>query len=454
MIRQFCRLWTLALVAALLVTITGCPSKKSVPEASAPAVPAVPLRVAYVGSDEESRAIERAWAAISDQSLEITSLPTGAGPAQVAAVSPQNDVLIFPAQQTGTLQQREALRRLRQGLFQPDDPSEAAGLQGRLLPALERGVMRYGEETVGVPVGSVQPVLIHQSTSSVSSDLATWEAYSQQIAELPPGRSAEPLADGWAALALLNRANSYCDANWLFSGEELRPVLATAPYLRALRELQRDAKHYPSDRMTPGQVWLAACRGELDLAISWPATVEGLSTDADVTLAPLPTSREVFATNSQVWETPSAEERGEWVFLMGQEPLASLSAGCRQSSASEVFLKWLTTGEGTASMRQSVPLFTATREGTAVGDASRVSAAYADLLHAQLASNYVRPMLRIPAADQYLQALDQAVVAVLTGAKEPETALIEASEAWEEITIANDRVLQSMHWRKAQGLSR
>ncbi len=420
-----------------------------------------------VGSDEEAQAVQRAWLAVSDQPIEITATERPAAHQRLIASAPQNDVLIYPAAHTGDLQQADAVRRLRNQFLTPaassdpgspatDAPAAADTATTALLPALQQGVMQYGNESIGLPLGAVQPVLLHPPSDTETEEDWTWDGYGERVAALEPGQAAEPLAAGWAAIALLNRANSYCGTTWLFGGEELRPVLATAPYLRALRELQRDAAHYPDQRMHPAAVWQAVSEGQLKLAISWPMTLENLSSEADLVLEPLPVSDQVFIGGDQQWETRPAGRRQDWVFLTGEAPLASIAAGCRQTSASESFLRWLNGNEGTASLREAVPMFTATHvtPHETHSPATSTAAAYANLLNQRLANQYVRPMLRIPAADQYMQALDQQVIAVLDGEKSPEDALVDASLAWEQITESQDRRQQAKHWRWSQGMNR
>ncbi|QEG41775.1 hypothetical protein [Roseimaritima ulvae] len=472
--RNLSNLLRFLLGVGLAVTWVGCRKADSPDTDSAPAVSSnVPLRVAMVGSAEEAEAVQRAWLAVSDQPIEITAIespesnaPESNAPAsedvgvrtavnqRLVESAPQHDVLIYPAAHTGALQSAGAVRRLGNQFLSTrvDEQSEAPVL----LPALRQGVMKYGSETIGVPLGAVQPVLLLPPTADESPQDWTWETYGQRVAALEPGQAAEPLADGWAAVAMLYRANSYCGTSWLFRGDELRPVLATAPYLRALRELQRDAAHYPEQRMDPAAVWQAASEGRLQLAISWPMTLDNLASDADLIIAPLPSSNEVFTGGDQQWQTRAEGRRQEWVLLTGQGPLASIASGCRQTSASESFLRWLSGNEGTASMRESVPGFTATHtddSGASVGSTSQATA-YDDVLQQQLANQYVRPLLRIPAADQYLQALDREVIAVLDGDKTPEDALVDASLAWEQITDAQDRRQQAKHWRMSQGMAR
>lgn len=440
-------------VAVMLVGCRQSEAPSTEPQASGPRVP---LRVALVGSGEEAGAVQRAWLAVSDQPIEVTATERPSADKPLTALAAQNDVLIYPAAATGDLQQADAVRRLRNQFLQPSAAADADAAAAPLLPALQQGVMQYGNEIIGVPLGATQAVLLHPPFDADASLDWTWDTYGQRVAALEPGQAAEPLAEGWAAIAMLHRANSYCGTTWLFSGDELRPVLATAPYLRALRELQRDAAHYPAQRMDPAAVWQAVSDGQLQLAISWPMTLDNMATEADLVIEPLPSSDQIFTGGDKQWETRGHGRRQEWVFLSGDAPLASIAAGCRQTSASESFLRWLGGNEGTASLRDSVPMFTATHTdiSTLSDPGTSNAAAYTKVLKQQLANDYVRPMLRIPAADEYLQALDREVTAVLDGNKTPEDALVDASLAWEQITEEHDRRQQAKHWRMAQGMNR
>lgn len=448
-------------VLSLLGLSVGCGGDRQEPAAPQATVSEVPLRVALAGDEQQAEAIRRGWLAVSDQPLDVTALGAQPSDQQMVTAAQQHDVLIYPTAQTGQLIQEGAIRPLRKQFHADAERQTTEAEPTELLPALGDSLVRYGSESVGLPLGGPQPVLLRRPDGGPSPRQTTWTDYAQQVAQSDKGRAAEPLADGWAAQALLYRANGYCGSTWLFRGDELQPILATAPYLRALRELQQDAARYPSQRMTPAEIWQAVHEGNLDLAIAWPASPENLmesdlATRADVTLQPLPVGDPVYLDPERGWQDRGGRSDDHWVLLMGQAPMGSLAAGCRQTFVSESFLQWISGGEGSTGLPEAIAGFTVTRttNNDLGADGGGPQTDYSQLLRTQLSGRFVRPPLRIPGADQYMQALDAEVQAVLAGEKTPETALIDASVAWEEITERYGRRQQAKHWRMTQGMSR
>ena len=445
------RPWILG-ICLVGAVVAGC--KRSQPDdqpAPAAAVRTdVPLRVVLMGEDSTAAAIEQAWSGISEQPLDVTVVPVGAAAAQLVQQAGASDVLIYPSQRTAILADADLLSPLPDAVLGAD-ALDAAGL----LPALRSGPMQYGGQTLAVPLGAVQPALLVGGAEWDDEQRPTWQQYQQRIAELPAGRAAEPLAEGWAAMMFLWRANTYSASAWLFDRDDFRPLLTEPPYDKALSELVQAATHYPSERMTPQQVWQAVLADRLDVAIGWPAGVAPDAAAGDLRVLPPPAADEVYTSSLTGWRP--VENGAEAVLLAGTEPVASIAASCRQTAAARRFLQWIAGAEGAAMLRQQVPAFTVTRQrdpdaqaGRPSGDA--VADRYSRLLRGQLSGNRMRPILRLKGAHEYLQALDQQVIAAIEGRQDVPTSLRQATAAWEAITDRHGRSDQQRAWRRSQGL--
>lgn len=444
--RRSCLQVLIAGGSALLTN--GCGNESDPSESGSKRSPStVPLRVVIVGDVLDSESLQRAWPAVSDQPLDVQTVQAAAGDEvsakSVAEAARRGDLLIYPAFWTGRLQQLSAIRRLREG-FDGDDGAAP------FLPAFE-AVIAYGSDAWCLPLGSLQPMTLRPGAAA-ADPLAkpwTWAAYGEVVAGLPKGAAAEPLAPGWAAWSFLHRANQYCGSNWLFEPQQLRPQLASAPYLRALEELQRDAAKYPDQAMTPEDVEAAVREGKVQLAVGWPPQAAADDGFDAIDLSPAPGSDQVYASVDAGWQPALPTQTRRWVLFGGHAPVASLASGCRQTSAAEQFLRWISGEEGTTRIRAANPKITATRlpRETESSSPETVGSSYSDLLVEELTNDYVRPLLRIPGADEYVRALDEKVIAVVAGESSPEAALIDVCEAWEAITEQRTRPLQVKHWR-------
>lgn len=418
----------------------------------------IPLRLAMVGTEAEAQALQRAWLAVSEQPLRVTALADADTPHMAdvfgdGEISKRHDLLLFAARETGNLQVASQLRRVQ--IDSARSAADDAMTEATPVPiALESGISQYAGQRIGVALGSAHPVLLRHDSASELGGIPDWEAYGQAVAALPAGKSAEPLADGWAVWALLHRANGYSGSQWLFSGDLMRPLLPTAPYLRALQELQRDARRYPETRMTPSQVWQAAAAAELELAIAWPQFTQDIVAQTSVEVDMIPQASQVFQPRDGSWQTVDPQYRRDWVLLMGDEPIVSLARGCRQTAASEQFLRWLERGEAASALALVSPRFVGSHDMEVPYAATdKTLQVYDRLLRQALRSSFGRTVMRLPGARDYLAVLDREVVAVLAGDRTAEEALVAAAEQWEEITESLGRRQQATHWRLAQGMS-
>ncbi len=416
-----------ALASALSL---GC--RQPVEPTSAPASSRrtdVPLRVVLCGTESDREAIERAWGAVASQPLELTVINVDrADPGglidKIVAASAQSDLIVYPVLVVAELSSRELLTPLS------DDEFKLAEEQGGpFFPALRNGIARFGGLYVAAPLGARQPALM--SIEAVD-EMRTWSDYDQWVQSLD-GAAAEPLADGWAAAMFLWRAASSIEQGWLFGPSDLEPQIDRDPYQNVLAQMQETAGRYKVTRSTPQQIWTALTSGSLRGGLGFNFGAE--MGDAEISFRDPPS--EVL---TKILADPFS-------------PVASLAAQCRQTAASKQFIRWLSGGEGSESVRRQVSGMTVTRASVEeVEGGSHTGEGYELWLSGRLQIPNTLPTLELLAADEYYAALDRQIIRCLEGEQEPASALEEVKNRWQAI---GDRVgipKQQRAWRRVQGM--
>ncbi len=441
------------LLSVFLLTI-GCQpnadsgNSRDKQQPATPAVSSVPLRVLSSASDRFNQRLENAWRSVSDQPLKIETVAAADLPSKVT----QSDVVIFQNQEMGELQKSPLLSSIPLSLL--DSPALA---EKTLLTSLVNDTMRWSDERVALPLGTIVPALC-ATLELAEANTENWENYDQTIQNLAVGESAEPLADGWAGFSFLYRASSLTGGTWLFDRQSFSPVLNSPPYLRALQQLVEARKRYPTDRLTPEQIWSRLNAGELKLAIGWPAgQIEDGSASAGIRIEPMPYGKEVYLDS---WQARSSTPVVSFASSRGL--VVALSASCRQSSAARSLMSWMVSADGINALRGSdngvLPI---RREILEAEDSDRVftttsndplQASFDAHLVRNLGTAQIRPSLRIPAASQYMEILDRQVIAACEGEITSEDALQQVVTQWEQLTEKLGRREQANAWRQAQGM--
>lgn len=436
------------------VILTGCRSdvpeteSTGVQEETAARAPStVPLRIVSTATSEFNNQLQLVWDAYSEQPIEIIAADSGT----LRSTARQADVVLFRNAEMGELQARDSLTPLPAPFLQAEAVDADAFLAG-----LVHGSMKWGDTVYALPLGTALPV-VWIATDIDAPESLTWQEYRELIASLAEGESAEPLAEGWAASSFLHRAASLTGSAWLFDRNTLRPVIDGSPYVRALEQLVADRQRYPESLLTPEQVWRRLADGEIRVAIGWPASSDsGASPSGTLRMLPYPAGEEVFIDG---WETAGSAPRP--VALSPRGLLVAIAASCRQTSAARDFLAWIVSGEGQAAMRAAASDVGPNRAadfseyGSSLPLASHSDPAletYDQYVMERLSEGYVRTSLRLPAATEYLEALDRGVLSALTGKVAPDAALATVAQEWESITERIGRKQQINQWRQAQGL--
>lgn len=417
----------------------GCrQSPTTTSESAAPRRRDVPLRIQWVGTEAEADALKRAWQAVSSQPLEVTVEELHRDQAaemtqRLVESAPHRDVMIYPLAAMASLASADAIIRLGEEELQSIEEAH-----GTLLPALRHGAASYAGEVLSIPLGSRLPALL---AVEPPPELKSWGEYDRWVDELD-GSAAEPLAAGWAGTMFLWRSAATLQRSWLFDQQTLRPLIDSETYVDVLRQMKQTASRYRNGRQTPEQIWNRLASGELRGGIGFPA---GMPDSAGaVHIADLP--------------APGGSRN---LMFDPFSPVASLSAGCRQTAAAKLFLQWIAGGEGSGTVRRQVPAMTITRErpiGASIGPADAaageqdLAGGYPSWLRSRLSTALTRPGLQLLQAGQYHAALDEQVGRCLDGEAGPEEALATAAERWQKITDRIGVEQQRRCWMRAQGM--
>jgi hypothetical protein len=420
--------------AALAIsTYAGCDRQASeISVASKPERRDVPLRVALFGSDHDAESIRRGWGAVTEQPLEIQTIPLSRDSAAeladlMMAAAKKNDLLIYPLLLVAEASAAEAIVALSDSELE-----EMEQKSGALFSALRNGVARYAGQYYSVPLGASLPALL--SVDDVGP-LDSWEAYDELVEQAWDGLAAEPSAPGWAGAMFLWRTAT--PTNWLFNRDDLRPLVDTEHYVESLRLMIQTHAKYRSTQRTPEQIWSAVREGQLKGGIGFPQKRE--KSEGELSLS----------------YPPGASETSR-VLLDPFSPVVSLSANCRQSAAAKRFIEWISGGEGGQSVRQQVLGMTDIRRATpGSGQSDAVSGgirSYDSWLADRLRSPLTLPTVQILRAGQYYQALDSQVRRALDGQSTPADALSNVAEQWQAATEQAGLKKQLREWRRAQGM--
>lgn len=423
----------------------------------------VPLRVLLCGGQRFSDVLQTAWSGVAAQPLAIRRVDPDSTPAELfqfelQAAMKTADVAIVPMGAMAAIDASSGLLPMTDAMLGQDGLREET-----LLPTIRESLMKFAGRTVAAPLGAIQPVLAIRRLAmqgneddSVTAPV-NWDEYHALSKTFRESGSqvAEPLASGWAAKMFLWRANAANPPVWLFDRQTLAPVIDSQPYVETLATMQRCAEQYDQPFMTPGEVWSRLAKGELRMAITWPAP---------------------FSDNDQIDEIDDCEfftmprsappDSLTQTLVMTNAPVVILSSHCRQSEAATRFVGWLTGGEGTQMIQNAVAGLTLIRypetlasgptdDGGSGDDrvANEGTNSYDVVLTRMLSSVLIRTPLQLLDFRRYMASLDDAVLKCLRGEQTPQDALTATAIKWAALHLEVGEKKQAKAWRMAQGLS-
>ena len=438
------------LLAALIAVLinSGCqPKQESVaPKAPQSQTRSVPLRVAVFGSDALASQIATGWEGATGQPVD-TAL---ASEETLPDLASKNDVIVLPSRMLGTAVRDRMIVELPESFME-----EAATSLRSAYTQLRDTQIRWQGQEYGVSLGAPAAVVMVRDDfelGEVDVDSLTYDQFYQlaEQASVEQPMSAEPLADGQAAISLLRRASVYSGSRWLFDRDSFEPLIDNEPFVRALKDMIKIRPLYPAQLMSSREIWKSVSTGSLKIAIGWPNEYEE-SELASVRMLVAPHSSEFFEDK---WQ-PVDDAMKQRCFFTGDGLIATVSSSSRQSAASRSMLLWLGTDGHSALKSHSEFVVANGMIGDAPADAnfnSPLAITYDPLVRDHFSLPIAREPLRIPGAEEYLAALDMAVLQALSGNASAQEALSDAKSAWNAITERRGRDLQKHAWKENRGV--
>jgi ABC-type glycerol-3-phosphate transport system substrate-binding protein len=465
----------IALIGAVVAStaVLGCseraPDKAAVKKSAAPPA-AVNLTVVVAGDDELAegvRLLRGEWKARSGGELSVEAI----GLDELAKAEPlAADLVVFPSRLLGALAEQSQLRPIRDSVLE----SAELGLND-IFPALRNGEMRYGGQTLALPLGS-PPLLAYWRPHLAGEESPdgwppkTWEEYRRWInagaASAKP--TAPPLEGRAAAFTLIARALAYTEqsrrAEALFNAEDMTPRITDPPFVRALAELREEASNHGGQKTVDFAGGTELVRSGNALAtLGWPSPAPAASPAANeaaaaAVFAPLPPAEQVFSQNQQRWENQTFPQS---VSLLGVEGrLVGVCQASRNAVSAFKLCQWLTTGDIAVqlSSRSRGTLWFRSSQAGAYGQWSgdersgELSAPVTEVVAKALDTETPVMIPRIPAVDEYVDLLAEAVRLAEPGEEGATAALKAAAEKWEALTERLGREAQARSFRRHLGV--
>jgi multiple sugar transport system substrate-binding protein len=397
------------------------------------------------------------------------------------------DTVLFGSRWLGHLVESRQLR-----------PIDKAALSGKSLQwadvfeLLRLREASWGEQVYALPLGS--PVFVCYCrqdwlTRFDKQPPRTWQEYhvlveffSQEpqrttLAQdaTPWAPALEPLAPGWAGLALLARAAPYAKQrdqfSTLFSIDDMRPLIDSPAFVRALQELAADhaLAATPVEELTPERIRQRFWRGDVALAWTWASSARDTQTnnddatessaDLDVMVVELPGSTQVYDSRSKSWHDKPPESPRTVPLLGISGRWGGISAQSQRPDATLQLLTMLSHPDPARPLVAMSPATTLFRRSQAAvltpwleSQADGKLKGYADSVAAALSSQEFLSAPRIPGQQRYLAALDEAVASVLNQSATPADALTRCAQTWQAITLELDTEKQRTAYLHSLGL--
>jgi len=466
----------------LILVSQGCQDPATNPTPDSDSGPAPTLHVTVADDPELATAIAREWKSRAGTKITVASITT----AQLLdSKRLQTDLIIYPSAQLGQLAAQKKLLPLRKYLTE----TLAEHTQG-LLPTASNTEVYWGPERYAASLGSPQLMLYYRRDIFEALKLKppeTWNDYQQLVSVLSDRErlapwvpkdqpswqaTVEPLGPGWAAITLLARAAAYTrhpnQYSGIFDYLSMEPLIASAPFIRALEELLEAAnretgKKWSSSPATTRQQFY---QGQAAMALSWPSLGDSPldSTTATnplpVAWAVLPGARDIYNASEQAWEPLPGQETAHVPLLAISGRLGSVSRDSKHPRFAADSLVRLTSTKWSASVSRHSRFTTMFRTSHLsdpipwmdIGTQPTAADQFAAVCQQAHTASRVMFCLRLPGRTRYLEHLDQAVSRALSGDASPRDALLDAARQWETITKELGREQQGKAYRQSLGL--
>ncbi|MEM8913531.1 MAG: hypothetical protein AAGC97_17355 [Planctomycetota bacterium] len=425
---------------AACIALPGCPSfsasdeetgaTRSEPDARASNVP---LRVVWVGRDQDVAVLKRIWSSVSDQPIDVRRIESPrSNPEAMAGFwesASTSDVAVFPMLALPEWVDRDHWMPLQPAKGSEQTQTVDSGFGDALprrVPPMFQVATQYAGETRAEMLGGYLPAML-VGEGGGDATWANWNECEAFFLEHGP-QTGVPLAPGYAAATFLAMAASSVRGDWLFESRSLHPVLSTPEYTNVMKRLIRLAdSNEECLNATPGKVWANVASGQWLAGLGYPQS------------RPADQSLDAFVS-VRVTDLPSLSDSGPRPLDINSqrsllEPfslMASLSASCRQTAASATFLRWLTGGDGVAPLHRSIDQMIApSRQSAFASDDTRdIETSYFEWWRGKLEQTSVVTSAPLTNAMSYYAALDESVLDAVRGSRSATDACEDVTKTW------------------------
>ncbi len=465
---------TISLILSMLVAI-GC-NQVNEPEqleTTTNEMPLEDLNVLIIGDANLGDTISRQWRSRMDGVLNTQSLTVKEFIANDYQLPSELDVVIYPPEFLGELVIRKQISEIPANTW-----SDPEFNKKEILTHSRITNVTYGRLVYAVPLGSPQFTMMYRKDVLTKLDVdppTNWIEFDSLAAKLRqvqtlsndagplPTEICFPLGgdenDHWAAKSFLARVAPYIrhrgKLTTVFDKENMRPLIATEPFVRALTEMADSLGNRlaQSELYSPQEIYERILSGQTAVGITWPTEVKLVaasddeddsvtkSATATIGLLPMPGSDEWFDQKKGEWTNRSSEDLTR-VDLVGFDGfIASVPIKSSHTRTAFKFLTWLPGKQiSLATMPQSPRSgpFRASHLGnpavwTGKGISGDTAKKYGDAIRETNNQKIVFVFPRIPGQAKYLATLNAAVIDCLSNGLDPKTALERVDTEWSAI---------------------
>lgn len=463
------------------VFLAGCgPSNSPSTKTSVDQTGLVPqLTVLVVDDPALGENIKAEWRSRTEQEITVKTISwRQAGEAKRLP----GDLIVYPAGLMGELVEAGLIAPIPDRILEND----AFALRDIYKP-IRLNEMKWGDKVYALPLGSPQFVLVYRADIFTKLGLKppqSWSEYDalairlanrDELGELAPAAdapwhgAAQPLAPGYAGQVLLARSAAYAahkeQVSPLLELATLKPLINQPPYVRALTEMVgvQKADQGKLRLLTPGEAYQEIALGRCAMAITWPTAAAMKDAPADqlkpLGFAVLPGASDVYDFSDKKWSVRQADEDPHVPLLAVSGRMVSVTATSGEQEAAENMATWLAGSEASARISPASPhvtLFRISQEPDAaqwtgpLGDNGKRE--YVAALRQIQELPQRSQGIRLPGRENYVAALDEAVIDALQGKRSPEEALAHASAEWVKITARRGPDSQRAALERSLGL--
>jgi ABC-type glycerol-3-phosphate transport system substrate-binding protein len=463
-----------AMLVSLFLLLPACNSTTpdEAEDGQPVAQPKISVKILVLDDDRLGPVITRQFRSRRNGEAAITEMSWQAFAKGEFAAAASHDLVIYPAWRLGELASRDLLVPIT-----PDNARLDANASRVLLFSDRNQAISWGGQQVAMSLGQSHWVMLYRSDVLQQLNAEppeTWDDFDKLadgMSGLPddlPRRISIPLAGHWASYSLLVRAASAIRLPGRFSNyfdvSTMKPLIDTEPFLLSLQAWQQQAGSATSPQ-TPAQILQDYAAGKVAIAVvpvnRYWFNETGVEVLPPVTLSGIPGWKSVYDVSRDIWKEQLPGTLLPVPLTGSTGMLASALTGTDQQRNAIEVLSWMTDKQMSSVISVESPQTGLSRKvhlanpeqwlGPLPGPENATR--FADYLNELDGGRRMLIALRIPAADRYLQALDEAVRQSVVDDANVVESLATAASRWSEIVSDEGPEAQKAAYRESSGLS-